>query len=200
MQLISSIGFGAASSATEYLTLIMTANVANDDANNATLGGVLTSAAGGAVGGGLSGLGGGFIGNLWGKLHQPVGVNVPSKVVSERLSQIEEPGQQVGSALVSLIRQKAGFADDGVPRIIDSNSMRRGMAESLRLAGYNARTVNDIFGMDPGDPAIASLARTIGGRILINNMEDFGRIIAIRIDPRATTIQSWVRLIQDRLQ
>ncbi len=114
----------------------------------------------------------------------------------ELLSLIQRPAQRLGGQLVSLIRRRAGFAEEGVPLIIDSNNMRRGMAEALRARGYNVRTVSEIFGVDPGDQAIASLAETLGGRVLANNMQDFGRTIGIRNDPRATNVNTWIRLVE----
>ena len=78
--------------------------------------------------------------------------------------------------------------------------MRAGMADALRARGYNVRTVAEIFGADPGDPAIAALAEELGGKVLTNNMMDFGRNIAIKIDPRATTLDTWIRLIEDGLR
>lgn len=122
------------------------------------------------------------------------------RVTPELLSQIQQPGQRLSSQLVTLIRQRAGFADEGVPLIIDSNNMRRGIAEALRAEGYNARTVSEIFGVDPGDPAIASLAQILGGRVLTNNMTDFDRIIGIQIDPRATRVETWIGLIEAGLR
>lgn len=113
------------------------------------------------------------------------------------MGQITGPGHRLASQLVTKIRRAAGFADEGIPMIIDSDSMRRGMADSLRAKGYNARTVTEIFGKDPGDEAIKSLAETLGGRVLTNNMKDYGRHIAVRIDRRATTVDTWIRLLKE---
>jgi hypothetical protein len=74
------------------------------------------------------------------------------------------------------------------------------MAEALRARGYNVRTVAEIFGADPGDPAIASLAESLCGRVLTNNMRDFGRNIGIQIDPRSTTVDTWIRIIEEALR
>ena len=84
--------------------------------------------------------------------------------------------------------------------IIDSNSMRRGMVDQLRARGFNVRTVAEIFGSDPGDEVIKSLAEKLGGRVLTNNKKDFGRDIAIRIDPRATSIDTWTRILGEALE
>jgi len=51
----------------------------------------------------------------------------------------------------------------------------------------------------PCDPAIKSLAEILGGRVLTNNMKDFGRTIAISIDKRATTVETWVRILSETL-
>ena len=74
------------------------------------------------------------------------------------------------------------------------------MAEWLRARGYNVRTVTEIFGRDPGDLVIGDLARQIGGKVLTNNMTDFGRRTAIRIDPRAANLETWIRLIENGLR
>jgi hypothetical protein len=142
------------------------------------------------------------LGQLFRKPKVPTGLSssvddaivAPNGEVGQLLRQITGPGQRLAGQLVTKIRRAAGFADEGIPLIIDSNSMRRGMAEQLRARGYNVRTVTEIFGTDPGDPAIKSLAETLGGRVLTNNMTDFGRDIAIRMEPRATSIESWIRL------
>ena len=126
-------------------------------------------------------------------------VVAPSSGLGQLLGQITGHGQRLAGQLVTKIRRAAGFADEGIPLIIDSHSMRRGMAEQLRARGYNVRTVTEIFGTDPGDPAIKSLAETLGGRVLTNNMTDFGRDIAIGIDPRATTADTWIRILQEAL-
>ena len=148
-----------------------------------------------AVGNKLDGLGERLAGVFGGskKLAQERGE------LNSLLSQINKPGQRLSGQLLALVRRKAGFADEGIPLIIDSNSMRRGMAEQLRSRGFNVRTVSEIFGQDPGDPAIKSLAEALGGRVLTNNMRDFGRRVAIQIDPRATTVDSWIRLIERAL-
>jgi hypothetical protein len=62
------------------------------------------------------------------------------------------------------------------------------------------RTVSEIFGTDPGDPAIAALAEQLGGKVLTNNMQDFGRNIAIKIDQRAVSLDTWIRLIENGLK
>ena len=126
-------------------------------------------------------------------------VVAPSSGLGQLPGQITGHGQRLAGQLVTKIRRAAGFADEGIPLIIDSHSMRRGMAEQLRARGYNVRTVTEIFGTDPGDPAIKSLAETLGGRVLTNNMTDFGRDIAIGIDPRATTADTWIRILQEAL-
>lgn len=123
----------------------------------------------------------------------------PNSAAGEIAGQITSPGQRLAGQLVTKTRRAAGFADEGVPLIIDSNAMRRGMAEQLRARGHNVRTVTEVFGPDPGDPAIKSLAEMLGGRVLTNNVRDFGRDIAIRIDPRATTANTWIRILQEAL-
>jgi RHS repeat-associated protein len=126
-------------------------------------------------------------------LRQPSSCPVPN-------TDLQAARQILAQQIRTLLRQKAGFSKNGRPLIIDSNSMRAGMADALRARGYNVRTVAEIFGADPGDPAIAALAEELGGKVLTNNMMDFGRNIAIKIDPRATTLDTWIRLIEDGLR
>ena len=133
-------------------------------------------------------------------VHNSYGNAPRSGVTPELISQLQQPGQRLSGQLVSLVRRRAGFADEGVPLIIDSNNSLRGMAEALRARGYNVRMVKEIFGPDPGDPAIISLAETLGGRVLTNNMRHFGRTVGIRIDPRARSVDTWIRLIEEGLQ
>jgi hypothetical protein len=122
-----------------------------------------------------------------------------SGAVNQIAEQIRGPGRRLAGQIVTQIKRLAGFADEGIPLIIDSNSMRRGFAEQLRSRGFNVRTVDEIFGADPGDFVIKDLAETLGGRVLTNNVRDFGRDVAIRIDPRATRIETWIRLIEEGL-
>ncbi|MBN4049905.1 hypothetical protein JYT84_00595 [bacterium AH-315-M10] len=109
---------------------------------------------------------------------------------------VRMPVDRFLGAFRNLIRRKAGFRNSGLPFIIDSDSARRGMAAALRQRGFNVRTVREIFGGDPGDPVIKALAQLLGGRVLTNNMRDFGRDVAIHIDPRATRVDTWVDIIK----
>lgn len=89
------------------------------------------------------------------------------------------------SALTSRVRQLAGFRNEGTPLILDENVMVKGLADALRAKGYNVRTVEEIFGrrlaQEAGvaDAEIAKLARMLEGRVITNNVKDFGRQLSI---------------------
>jgi hypothetical protein len=63
------------------------------------------------------------------------------------------------AALKQVARSKAGFAAEGEPVIVDSamGVNPNSIAAGLRGQGFNARSVSEIFGRDPGDVAIGAL-------------------------------------------
>ncbi len=113
-----------------------------------------------------------------------VGVIMPEAEASElaalaRLEQAASRNSIVGT-LAARVRQVAGFADEGLPIILDENVMRTGLAQELRNAGYNVRDVVEIFGRHGvPDSEIIQVANAVGGRVLTNNVKDFGRRMAI---------------------
>ena len=70
--------------------------------------------------------------------------------------------------LRSRVRQIAGFADEGVPIIVDHNL--KGQAAALRARGFNAREVEELFGnqslASTPDSTIQALAQAVGAKIL----------------------------------
>ncbi|MCP3139188.1 RHS repeat-associated core domain-containing protein [Pyxidicoccus xibeiensis] len=112
------------------------------------------------------------------------------------------PRQEIINALRDRARQLAGFEGEGIPVILDENLDRRGAAEALRAAGFNVRSVQEIFGRgDMTDPDILRLAETIDARVLT---ADRGRQAdggfferAIQVDARATGNASLIRLLED---
>jgi hypothetical protein len=109
--------------------------------------------------------------------------------------------------LHQILRQKAGFANEGMPLIVD-NSLGvnpQSVAAALREQGLNARSVKEIFGdKDPRDPAIRSLAERIGGRVIAVDKgatpgEGFSKS-AIRIPGQVRTEASVIRLVEEALQ
>jgi predicted nucleic acid-binding protein len=90
------------------------------------------------------------------------------------------------ATLGSRVTQLAGFSEKGVPLILDENVMARGLSEGLRAQGYNVRTVTEIFGRTGvADADIINVARSVGGRVITNNVRDFGRALAIPL-PRTS--------------
>jgi RHS repeat-associated protein len=84
------------------------------------------------------------------------------------------------SILRTRIRQLAGFSNTGTPLILDENVMNRGLAEGLRARGYDVRSVVEVFGKTGvDDETIRSVANSVGGRVITNNVKDFGRDVAI---------------------
>lgn len=84
-----------------------------------------------------------------------------------------------------------------MPLIVDNSlgvSPQR-VAEALRMRGFNARSVLEIFGPDPGDAMISQLADQLGGRVLSVDKTGFGPL-RIPIDPRIRQIDSVMRLVE----
>ena len=83
---------------------------------------------------------------------------------------------------------------------------RTGLAEELRAAGYNVRSVREIFGREAiglPDPEINSGAEQIDSRVLTHDKGEklgtgFGQR-AIRLDDRASSTPSILRLLKSEL-
>jgi RHS repeat-associated protein len=91
--------------------------------------------------------------------------------------------------LRSRLLQQAGFAEKGAPIILDENLMGSGVVEELRTAGYNVRSIKEIFGKTGiKDPVIREFAEITGARVLTADRgkqlgEGFGKL-AIQVDAR----------------
>jgi hypothetical protein len=77
----------------------------------------------------------------------------------------------VGWAAARYALWRAGFSREGLPLIVDESIGVVGgpnaAAQALREAGFNARSVLEIYGRGGiQDPQIAGLARQIGGRVV----------------------------------
>ena len=105
----------------------------------------------------------------------------------------------------AVLRKMAGFADEGVPIILDSNFERKGFAKLLRSKGFNVRSVSEIFGKDPGsDVPINKLISILGGKVLTR---DRGRQLdggffenAIRVDDRIQDTDNIVDILKAGLK
>jgi hypothetical protein len=107
----------------------------------------------------------------------------------------------ISDTVAAVVRRVAGFNGNGRPIIVDSSMTGRGLrpediAKALRDQGYNARTVNEVFGQDPGDAAIRSLANTLDARVLTR---DIGRDVltggglgqrAVVVDSRLSSLNN----------
>jgi RHS repeat-associated protein len=76
--------------------------------------------------------------------------------------------QRLASDLRLLLRSRAGFDAPGLPLVIDNSigANPERTAAFLRQNGINARSVNELFGGDPGDPSIRLLAEQLGASVL----------------------------------
>jgi hypothetical protein len=99
-------------------------------------------------------------------------------------------------------RLKAGFGTEGEPLIVD-NSIGvnpQTVASTLRGAGYNARSVGEIFGRDPGDASIKGLADVANGRVIASDVgHDIGGGFGDRWIPvpgQIRTVDSILRLVR----
>ena len=115
------------------------------------------------------------------------------------------------TALISVLRarvyQVAGFAERGTPIIVDQSlgANPEAVAAALRGAGYNARSVLEVFGKNGiKDPAIKSLADVIGGKVVASDRgrvlgEGFGNL-AIPVSQALRDPQSIVRVVQEAMK
>jgi hypothetical protein len=78
------------------------------------------------------------------------------------------------------------------------------IAAALRQRGMNARSVKEIFGVDPGDREILELSEQLGGRVVTF---DKGADLAggfsqraIRIPGRVRSEDSIIRLVEEALK
>ena len=109
------------------------------------------------------------------------------------------------SVLRARALQKAGFAETGMPIVLDENLMGKGVVEALRSQGYNIRSVAEIFGKTGiKDPVIREFAETVGARVLTADRgrqpgEGFGRL-AIQVDARVgTSVNALSRILANAL-
>ena len=115
-------------------------------------------------------------------------------------------GKAVSEIVDSVIDAKAGFKNDGGQKLIVDNSL--GMnpektADALNDAGHDARSVNQMFGSDPGDQAINSVAESTGARVVTSDRgrqagEGFGQN-AISVPNKLQDPASAVRIVDDEL-
>ena len=97
----------------------------------------------------------------------------------------------------------AGFSGTGQRMIVD-NSLGmnpQAVAGALNDAGFDARTVNQMFGSDPGDAAINTVADGVGAMVVTSDrgrdaMGGFGSN-AITVPNRLQDPQSAVRIVED---
>ena len=113
---------------------------------------------------------------------------------------------EILAAAKTYLKEKAGFTGEGIPIIVD-NSLGvnpEKLAGELRQNGINARSVNEIFGKDPGDANIKQLTEQIGGRVLAS---DRGRDIGggfgsstIKNARQGLSTSTYIRLINEAIK
>lgn len=93
--------------------------------------------------------------------------------------------RQLTGALRARVLAMAGFAQRGIPIILDENIGSPVLANALRAMGFNIRTVPEIFGrVGLSDAELTAFARAIGGRVLTQNGRDFPTDVRIVTDAR----------------
>lgn len=126
-----------------------------------------------------------------------------SRLANPRTPALQEGRQELLKLLQNRARRVAGLRE-GRPIIVDNSLGVVGgadkVAETLRAHGYNARSVNEIFGVDPGDPAILKLLEAVDGRIVASdrgaNGEGFRRL-RIKVPNRVRNVESVLRIVEE---
>ncbi len=94
------------------------------------------------------------------------------------------PGADLLKTLRARARRQAGFAEDGVPIILDENLQARA-AQALRDRGFNVRSVEEVFGrFGVKDPDIIKTAEQIGAKVLTKNVKDFPPSMRVAVPKR----------------
>ena len=150
--------------------------------------------------------------SLWslGKAAIKTGVEAISKRLAARAAAKEAATLAARKELLQILRaqalKKAGFAEKGIPIILDENIMGRGVAEALRSQGYNVRSIVEIFGKGGiKDPVIREFAESVGARVLTADRgrqlgEGFGKL-AIPVDARiGTDVNTLSRILSQSLK
>jgi RHS repeat-associated protein len=106
--------------------------------------------------------------------------------------------------VASRARSLAGFSDEGLPLIVDASVGVTGgpnmAALTLREAGLNARSVQEIFGTSGlGDDLIRELAEVVGGRVVTFDKTGFGQL-AIRPRGQLRDPAELVRYVTEELR
>jgi hypothetical protein len=120
--------------------------------------------------------------------------------------EIAQTAQTMRAATASRLRWALGFSQEGRPIILDDNLSRTGLADELRAAGYNVRTVKEIFGREAhglDDPPINSVAEQIDGLVVTGDRGrdpggGFGQR-AVQIDQRALSAPSIIRALRSKM-
>jgi hypothetical protein len=146
-----------------------------------------------------------------GSLDDAVGVFAPRR--ASRRGSVSVPGGASGGAskgalqvergrlvdvLRARLRQQGGFADEGVPIILDEN-LQAGAAHVLRERGFNVRTVEEVFGrFGVKDPEIIGYAEQVGARVLTKNVSDFPPSIRVGVPKRGgeTNVDLFEQLLE----
>ncbi|NJO07656.1 MAG: hypothetical protein HC876_20245 [Chloroflexaceae bacterium] len=117
---------------------------------------------------------------------------------------------QVAQGLVVLVRARilrlAGFSERGIPLIVDESTVInvRGVTEALRNRGYNARSIQEIYGQRGiADSTIFDLAEAIDARVVtVDRGRDIGGGFGARsimVDGRVGQSNTVIRIVETEI-
>ena len=120
--------------------------------------------------------------------------------------EIAQTAQTMRAGSTARLRTALGFSPEGHAIILDDNMSRTGLADELRAAGFNVRTVREIFGRASnklGDEPINSVAEQIDAMVLTRDKGSdlgggFGRR-KIYVDGRVSSTPSIIRMLKSKL-
>lgn len=114
---------------------------------------------------------------------------------------------QLLDLLRSRLLQLSGFTSGEQPLVVDSSLgvNHNEVAAALRASGYNARSVEEIFGtIRVSDPAIFQLARSINAQVIAS---DRGRDLTggffdltLHVPNRVRRVESVIRFVEEALK
>jgi hypothetical protein len=129
--------------------------------------------------------------------------------IHELISQAQDMTGPVREAFIAVLKDQvanlAGFSGGGTPLVVDTSIGVNPdtLASALRDAGFNARSVGEIFGTTKiSDSAIGSVASAVGGRVLNSDRgRDLGGGFAgvgVFVPQTVNKVDTFVRILKDK--